>query len=671
MNARTLLMCGMAILCGGCAQLGRFNHQAERFDEYRILRYETPGFDRLDLQEKQLIYYLYEAALSGRDIIYDQKYRYNLPIRRTLEQIIRAYPGDRDTPEFEALHDYAKKVWFANGIHHHYAYDKFVPGFDFDTFARFVKATPGPFPTRPGQSLDAFLNELKPIMFDPTVDAKLVNKSKGADLIADSAVNFYVNLNQHEVESYYAAIRNPDDPHPISYGLNSQLVKRGAIAERVWRVGGMYTEAIEKIVYWLEKASKVAENDAQRTTLQKLIRFYRTGDLRDWDAYNIAWVKDTHSDVDAINGFIEVYNDPLGYRGSFESVVSVRDPIATQRIATIAANAQWFEDHSPLMEAHKKKSVQGITGSVINVVVESGDSSPSTPIGINLPNANWIRTQYGSKSVNLANIVNAYNAVRGKALAEFAWDDREIARAKKYAELADTLHTDMHEVIGHASGQINPGVGTPKETLKNYASTLEEGRADLVALYYLMDKKLVDLGLMDSLEVGRAAYDGYIRNGLLVQLRRIKPGKDLEEDHMRNRQLIAKWVMQKGAADNVIERRTRDGKTYFVINDYDKLRTLFGRLLREIQRIKSEGDYAAGRDLVETYGVKVDPKLHQEVLERFAKLDVPPYSGFINPVLTPVYDGRDLVDVKISYPDDFTEQMMYYADHYAFLPAWN
>jgi len=671
MKAKMLVLLA-AVVCAGCAEFGGgFKHEAERFDDFRILRYQTPGFAQLSLEKKKLLYYLYEAALSGREIIYDQKYRYNLPIKRTLEQIIREYPGDRDTPEFAALHDYAKNIWFANGIHHHYAYDKFEPGFDFEAFAKYVKATPGPFPTRDGQSIDDFLAELRPIMFDPTVDAKLVNKSDGADLIADSATNFYVGLNQADVESYYADMIDPNDPRPVSYGLNSQLVKEGTTYERTWKLGGMYTEAIEKIVYWLSKAAAVAENDAQRDALENLIRYYRTGDLTDWDDYNIAWVNDTNSDVDVINGFIEVYNDPMGYRGSFESVVSVRDPIASRRIAKIAENAQWFEDHSPLIDEHKKKDVTGISATVINVVVESGDASPSTPIGINLPNANWIRKEHGSKSVNLANIVNAYNAVGGASLAEFTWDDAEIARARKHGEHADNLHTDMHEVIGHASGQINPGVSTPKETLKNYSSTMEEGRADLVALYYLMDPKLVELGLMESLDVGRAGYDDYIRNGLMLQLRRIKPGKDLEEDHMRNRQLIAKWAYEKGRPDNVIERRERNGKTYFVITDYEKLRDLFGQLLREFQRIKSEGDFDAAKNLVETYGVKVDHQLHQQVLDRYAKLDVPPYAGFINPVLTPMYKGRDIVDVKISYPDDFTEQMMDYADRYGFLPAWN
>lgn len=650
-----------------------FKWEAERFADLRVLRYQVPGFEELKLEEKKLIYCLYEAALCGREIIYDQKYRYNLPIKRMLETIYRQYDGDRHTPAFSAMETYLKRIWFSNGIHHHYSGDKFDPGFTAGDLAGWVAACKGPWPTRDGQTMESLLAELAGPMFDPSVDKKLVNKSRGADLVRDSAVNFYdPDITQAEVENFYASRIDPKDPRPISWGLNSKLMRTGAgLAERTWKVGGMYSPAIEKVVTWLKRATTHAENAAQKEALSRLITFYRTGSLKDWDAYNIAWVKDTESDVDTINGFIEVYNDPMGYRGSWESVVEVKDPIATRRIDTIAKNAQWFEDHSPLIESHKKPHVKGITGRVINVVVEGGDSSPSTPIGINLPNANWIRTEHGSKSVNLANIVAAYNHVGGGSLSEFAWDQAEIDRARKYGELADTLHTDMHEVIGHASGRINPGVGTPKETLKNYASTLEEGRADLVALYYLMDPKLVDLGLMPNLDVGKASYDGYIRNGLMLQLRRIKPGDEIEEDHMRNRQLVAKWVMEKGAADNVIERRTRDGKTFFVINDYQKLRKLFGDLLREIQRIKSEGDFAAGQHLVETYGVHVDRALHKEVLERFAKLDIPAYSGFINPKLSLVRKDGEIVDVKISYPTSFAAQMMEYAAKYSFLPAWN
>ncbi len=649
-----------------------FRHEAERFGDLRVLRYQVPGFAELDLQKKKLLYYLYEAALAGREIIYDQKYGYNLTIKRTLEEIVRRYPGDRTTDDFGKLLVYVKRVWFSNGIHHHYSNEKFVPEISFDVFAGYVRGTPGSFPVREGQSPDDLLAELRPVMFDPEVDAKLVNKAKGEDLVATSAVNFYVGVNQKDVEAFYAARRKANDPTPISYGLNAQLVGTvGHVAERVWKVGGMYGEALTEVVSWLEQAVGVAENDAQRDALRKLVKYYRSGDLVDWDVYNIAWVKDIDSDIDVISGFVEVYNDPLGYRGSFESVVSVRDPVATKRIAALAEDAQWFEDHAPLVSSHRKKEVKGISAKVINVVVESGDSSPASPIGINLPNADWIRKQHGSKSVNLANIVTAYNQVKGAALSEFAWDEDEIARSREHGELADNLHTDMHEVLGHASGQINPGVGTPKQTLKNYASTLEEARADLFALYYMLDEKLVDMGLMSSLEVGRAGYDMYIRNGLISQLRRVKPGADIEEDHMRNRQLVAAWVYEKGKVDNVIEKRTRDGKTFFVVRDYQRLRVLFGDLLREIQRIKSEGDFEGGEHLVETYGVKVDPDLHREVLARYEKLDVPAFSGFINPVLTPVEKDGEIVDVRISYPDDFTKQMLDYAERYAFLPAWN
>ena len=658
-----------------------FQVEAERFADLRLLRYRAPGFDELDLETKKLLYYLYEAALSGRDIIYDQRYRYNLAIRRTLEKVIRDYPGDRDTDDFKALVLYAKRVWFSNGIHHHYGNDKFVPGFSFEAFARYVHETPGEFPTREGQSLDDFLAELRPVMFDPAVDAKLVDKRGGIDVVDASAVNFYAGVTQAEVEAFYAAKRVAAEAGiaaeaapttPVSHGLNSQLVRGadGAPTERVWKVGGMYTDAIERVVFWLEQAVTVAENDAQREALQKLIAYYQSGDLEDWDEYNVAWVADTDSRVDTINGFIEVYNDPMGLRGSYEAVVSFRDDVATRRIEALAREAQWFEDQSPIMEEHKKPDVVGIQGRVITVVVEAGDTSPATPIGINLPNADWIRAQHGSKSVSLGNIVAASNAVAGQAEQEFAWDAAEVARGREFGELLDDLRVDMHEVIGHASGRLNPGVGTAAQTLKNYASTLEEARADLVALYYMLDPKLVEIGVMPSVDAGRIGYDRFIRVGLMQQLWRIEPGADIEEDHMRNRQLIAAWAYEQGRADNVIERHARDGKTYFVVNDYAALREIFGRQLRELQRIKSEGDFAAIRDLVETYGVKVDPALHEEVRARYSALDIPPYSGFINPRLVPVEQGGEIVDVQIEYPADFSGQMLEYADKYSFLPTW-
>lgn len=649
-----------------------FRVEADRFADVRILRYRAPSFQTLDPRSKELLYYLYEAALSGRDIIYDQKYRYNLAIRRTLEPIYEHWPGDRTTPEFRALEVYLKRIWFANGIHHHYAHDKFDPGFDRPAFERFVRETTGDFPVRAGQSVDELVAELAPVMFDASIDAKLVTKSGTADVLEASAVNFYgANVRQSEALELYAARKQPHDPTPVSLGLNSQLVERdGELRERVWKVGGLYTEALERVVYWLERAVAVAENDAQRMALEKLVQYYRSGSLEDWDAYNVAWVADTDSLVDTINGFIEVYNDPLGMRGSFEAVVSFRDPDATRRIEAIAREAQWFEDHSPILDRHKKENVTGITGKVITVVVESGDAAPATPVGINLPNADWIRARHGSKSVSLGNIAAAYDAVRGEAEREFAWNEAEIERAERHGELVAALHTDMHEVIGHASGQLEPGVGSLHETLKTYGSTLEEARADLVALYYAVDPKLVELGLLPSVEAGYVEYDRYIRNGLMQQLNRVVLGKDIEEDHMRNRQLVAAWAYELGRADDVIERRDRDGKTYFVVNDYQKLREIFGEQLRELQRIKSTGDHGAIAALVEKYGVKVDRALHAEVLERYAKLDIPPYAGFIQPRLVPVEENGRIVDVRIEYPEDFAAQMLEYAERYSLLPTW-
>lgn len=652
-----------------------FQYQTEQFADLRILRYQIPGFEELSLQQKKLAYYLYQAALSGRDIIWDQHYKHNLYIRRTLEAIVNHYSGDRNSEDFQKFMVYTKRVWFSNGIHHHYSTIKFLPEFSPEYFAHLVKNSPNAdFPLQAGETIDDLITKLTPILFDPEVDAKRVNLDPRVDMVVSSANNFYEGVTQKEVEAYYKRIIDPKDPHPISYGLNSKMMKEnGKVVERVWKVGGMYSQAIEKIVYWLEKASQVAENDQQKKALDLLIQYYKTGDLRTFDEYNIAWVQDTASVIDVINGFIEVYGDPLGYRGSFESVVSFKDMEATKRIAAISANAQWFEDHSPLMEAHKKKNVKGVSAKVITVVVESGDASPSTPIGINLPNANWIRAEFGSKSVSLGNIIHSYNeSSKGSGVLEEFWFSQEdIQLAKKYGPLASDLHTDMHEVIGHASGKLEPGVGTPKETLKNYSSTLEEARADLVALYFIMDPKLVEIGVMPSLDVGKVAYNRYIMNGLMLQLRRLQPGENLEEAHMRNRQLIAKWVYEKGKPDNVIEKVVKDGKTYFVINDYQKLRELFGELLREIQRIKSQGDYRAGMELVENYGVKVDSDLHKEVLKRYAKLKIAPYAGFINPRLVPVMEGDQIVDVKVEYPDDFTEQMLEYARDYSFLPTYN
>ncbi|MCX7874942.1 MAG: dihydrofolate reductase [Melioribacteraceae bacterium] len=652
-----------------------FKFYTESFADLRIQRYYVPGFDELTLQQKELVYYLYEAALSGRDIIYDQNYKHNLYVRRSLEAIVNSYSGDRTTQDFQNFMIYVKRVWFSNGIHHHYSNKKIIPDFSKEYLKQLiVNSDEYQFPIQTGETLDQLIDKLSKIIFDPNYDAIKVNQSDGVDLIKTSAINFYENVTQKEVEDYYKKIVDPNDPHPISYGLNSKMLKKdGQIIERQWTINRMYAPAIQKIVYWLEKAVTVSENEQQKKALQLLVEYYKTGDLKKWDEYNIEWVKDTSSVVDVINGFIETYNDPLSYRATFESVVSIKDKEATKRIEAISNNAQWFEDNSPLMQEHKKKNVKGVSAKVITAVVESGDCSPSTPIGINLPNSNWIRKEHGSKSVNIGNIVYSYNkfAETSGVLQEFAYSDEEIERDKKYGTLADDLHTDMHEVIGHASGQINKGVAEPHQTLKNYYSTLEEARADLVALYYLMDKKLIDIGVMPSLEVGKAAYCDYIRNGLMVQLARVKLGENIEEAHMRNRQLVSKWVFEKGKNENVIEKKIKDGKTYFVVNDFDKLRKLFGELLREIQRIKSEGDYNAGKNLVETYGVKVDKDLHKEVLERYSKLKIAPYAGFIQPKLIPVKQGEKIIDVKIEYPEDFTKQMLEYAKNYSLLNTYN
>ena len=651
-----------------------FIYAADRFADIRILRYQVSGFEDLSSQQKELLYYLSQAALSGRDIMYDQNYKHNLRIRRTLEEILKNYVGPRDTENFAHLTTYAKQVWFANGMHHHYSGLKFTPLFDEEYFNEVVSsaAPKSNFPLREGQSIEQLIAELTPILFDPNLDPKKVNTADGVDKVATSAVNFYEGVTEQEVIDFYAVKSANDDSTPISHGLNSKLVKvDGEIFERVWHVGGMYSEALKQVVYWLERAIGVAENDKQRTTFELLVKYYRSGDLEDFDAYNIAWVEDTGSAIDVINGFIEVYNDPLGYRGSFESVVSFRDAEATLRISAIGERAQWFEDNSPIQNEHKKADVTGIDGKVITVVMESGDASPATPIGINLPNSSWIRAEHGSKSVSLGNIVSAYNSSPSKTLEEFAFTAEEISRSRMHSEQASDLHTDMHEVIGHASGQINEGVGTTRETLRQYASTLEEARADLVALYYILDPMLIEIGVMDSLDVGRSEYDAYIRGGAMLQLYRLKPGEIVEEAHMRNRQLVALWSYEQGLEENVIERVVRDGKTFFVVNDYKKLRVIFGRLLQEIQRIKSEGDFGAARDLVENYGTQVDEELHAEVLERYATLNVAPYSGFVNPRIAADDENGMISNVRIEYPNDFMSQMLEYAANYSFLPNEN
>ena len=654
-----------------------FRYQTEQFADLRILRYQVPGFETLNLDQKKLLYYLYQAALCGRDIIWDQNYRHNLYIRRTLESIFQTYQGERTGPNWEEFMVYTKRVWFSNGIHHHYSTLKILPEFSKEYFVKLVRDSDAEnLPLQEGETADHLIRKLIPILFDPNVGSKRVNLDPKVDQVKDSAANYYAeDLTQKEVESYYTSIIDSKDPRPISHGLNSKLIKEnGKLQEKVWKLGGMYTEAIEQIVSWLKRAVQVAETPEQEAALEKLIEYYHTGSLKQFDEYNILWVQDTASRVDVINGFIEVYGDARGYKGAFESVVSFRDMEATKRIDALGKNAQWFEDHSPLLSHHRKSKVTGISAKVITVVAESGDASPATPIGINLPNANWIRKEHGSKSVNLGNIVDAYHEADrfSGVLEEFAYSEEERKLGRKYGTLASNLHTDLHEVIGHASGQIEPGVGTPKETLKSYASTLEEARADLVALYYLLDQKLVDIGVMPSLEVGRAACQGYIRNGLLVQLARLRPAEDLEEAHMRNRQMICKWVYERGKAEKVIERKMGEGKTYFVVSDYKKLRKLFGLLLREVQRIKSAGDYEAGEKLVEEFGVRVDRDLHREVLDRYAKLKRAPYSGFINPRLVPVTNQTgNIIDVRVEYPDDFAQQMMEYTENYSFLPTYN
>lgn len=645
--------------------LKNITFESEKFADIEVLHYDIPGWDKLTLKEKKLVYYLAQAGYSGRDIYWDQNYRFNLKIRAALENIYTTYNGDKTSDEWKAFEVYLKRVWFSNGIHHHYSNDKIKPNFSQNYFQQLLAETK--------TSLDGSIVEL---LFND-VDAKKVNLDESKDFVAGSAVNFYgQNITTAEVHNFYAQMTSKDSLRPISYGLNSKLIKneQGKLVEKVWKSGGMYGSAIDKIIYWLEKAVEVAENQAQADALKLLIEYYKTGDLKIWDQYNIAWLNATEGNIDYINGFIEVYNDPLGQKATYESMVQIKDFDMSEKMAILSKYAQWFEDNSPLIEEHKKKNVVGISYNTVIVAAESGDTSPATPIGVNLPNADWIRAEHGSKSISLGNIIDAYNKSGGtERLKEFAFDDEEVELALRYSELADKLHTALHEVIGHASGQINPGIGTPKETLKTYASTLEEGRADLVALYYLYNPKLQELGLVDDWKnLGKAAYNDYIRNGLMTQLVRIEPGKNIEDAHMRNRQWVSAWVYEMGKEDNVIEKIVKDGKTYFKINDYDKLHQLFGDLLRETQRIKSEGDYEAGKMLVETYGVKVDPEIHKEVLERNKKFNIAPYRGFVNPVLYPVTDKQgEIVDIIITYPRSFAEQMLYYSKNYNFLPLEN
>lgn len=651
-----------------------FKVQAQSFADLQLLRYQVPGFNQLNLQQKQLSYYLYEAALAGRDIFYDQKSKYGIMLRKTLEAMYGSYTGDKTTDDWKKFETYCGRFWFSNGNHHHYSNDKFFPECSSDYFIKVAKASDSSlFPKNPGESMDAFLTRIKPIIYDPKIEPKLVNLSPNVDNVKTSSVNFYENVTQKEVDTFYSKFDSKGNQP--QWGLNSKVEKdsAGNVVEKVWKSGGMYGAAIDKIIGWLEKAITVAEDNEQKTALQLLVQFYKTGNLHTWDDYNIAWVNDIKSRIDVVNGFIEVYFDPLGRKGSWESVVSMKDLQATKIINAIAAQAQWFEDHSPILPENKKKNVKGIIAKAITVIAEGGSATPSTPIGINLPNNEWIRKEHGSKSVALSNIVHSYNVASATSgmLDEFALNDSVKNRIRKYGDLAEDLHTDMHEAIGHASGQINPGVETTDKTLKTYASALEEARADLVGLYYIMDPKLIEIGVMPSLEVGKAEYDSYMMNGLMTQLVRLKPGANLEEAHMRNRQLNAMWAYEHGKKDNVVEFVKKNGKTYVKINDYNKLRDLFGQLLKEIQRIKSEGDYSAGKNLIETYGVKVNHALHKEVLERYKKLNIKPYKGFIQPELVPVMDGDTITDVKIVYPTNFFDQMMEYGKKYSFLPVNN
>ncbi len=667
-----------------------FQYLTEQFADLKMIRYKVPGFENLNLKQKKLIYYLAQASLSGRDIIFDQNYRHNLRVRRTLETIVANYPGNRDSEDFTAFMEYTKRVWFSGGIHHHYASKKMVPNFSSEYFINeLMDKTPSSqeysFPLLEDEDKMDLARSLDQIIFNPNIDSKRVNRDAGVDIILASANNYYgQSVNINDVNNFYPKGR---DKAP-EYGLNSKLNKdeNGNLYEQTYKIDGMYSDAIKQIVYWIKKAKTVAENEAQAKSFDLLIEYYTTGDINKWDEYCVQWVQ-TLTDIDWINGFVEVYGDAAGRKGAYESIVQIKDLEASKTTEVINEYVQWFEDNSSIMNEHKKENVIGVSYKVVTVAMESGDASPSSPIGVNLPNNNWIRTDKGSKSVSLGNLIAAYSgaATGSDFLKEFCSTEEEIQRAKKYGDKADKLGTLLHEVVGHASGQINDGVGTPKETLKNYKSTLEEARADLVALYYIMNPKLVEIGLMESLECGKAEYDSYIRNGLMLQLRRIELGQNIEQDHMRNRQLVSSWAYEKGLKDNVIEKKIKSiptlsdsgdtlalKKTFFVVNDYKKLQNIFGQLLREIQRITSEGDFDAGQALVEQYGVKVDTDIHAEVLNRSKQFDSAPYGGFINPKYSLLKnDNNEIIDVLIEYPDDFTSQMMNYARKYSFLPHIN
>lgn len=674
------LMCALAVLtmlaaCGTKQENTNVSvdynfYNVEQFADLQILRYKVTDFEKLTLSQKKLVYYLTEAALWGRDIYFDQNGKYNLTISRTLEAVYTDWKGDRESADFKAMELYLKRVWFSSGIHHHYGSEKFVPGFAENFFREAVKSVDAAkLPLKEGQTVEQLLDVICPVMFDPSIMKMRTNQADGEDLILTSAANFYEGVTQQEAEDFYNKMKDPKDEAPISYGLNSKLVKRdGKIGEEVYKVGGLYSAAIEKIIYWLEKAEEVAETPEQLEVIKKLIEFYQTGDLKTFDDYTIAWVKDLNSQVDFVNGFTETYTDPLGMKGSWEALVNFKDMQATKRTETISSNAQWFEDNSPVDARFKKENVKGVTAKVITAAILAGDLYPATAIGINLPNSNWVRAQHGSKSVTIGNVTDAYNkAAHGNGFnEEFVLGEAELDLINKYADTTDELHTDLHECLGHASCKLLPGVDP--DALKAYGSTIEEGRADLFGLYYVANQKLVDLGLTPNLDAYKAQYYTYMMNGLMTQLVRIEPGKNIEEAHMRNRSFIAHWAFEHGQKDKVVELVKRDGKTYVQINDYEKLRDLFGELLAEVQRIKSEGDFEAARQLVENYGVKVDPVLHQEVLERYAKLNLAPYKGFLNPKYDTVKDADgNIIDVVVSYGETYPEQMLRYSRDYSAL----
>ena len=676
-----MMIIAYTLSCSGTGQpedkkeQGDFKFLTEQFADAKILRYQVPGFDTLSLSQKKLIYYLSQAALCGRDIIYDQNYKHNLLIRKTMEVVYADFKGNRDSEDFKEFVVYLKRIWFCNGIHHHYSTDKFFPGFSKEYFATLLReTTPGLLPLNDGQGMDDFIAEMTLLVFSPDVAPKRVSLDPEKDLVLASASNFYDGVNQQEAEHFYVAMKQQTKKSErdtlVSFGLNSKLVREnGKITEKVYKLGGLYTQAIEQIIFWLEKALPLTETPEQHASVEKLIAYYKSGSLVTWDDYNIAWVRDLHSLVDFVNGFIEVYGDPLAMKGSWESIVNFKDIEGTKRAQILSENAQFFEDNSPVSPEFRKKVVKGVSAKVITVAQLGGECHPTTPIGINLPNANWIRKEYGSKSVTIDNITYAYDqaSLGNGFLEEFAFSDEEINRARQYGHLAGNLTTDLHECLGHGSGQLNPGVGA--DALKNYHSTIEEARADLFALYYIMDPALVNFGLVENFEVAKAEYDSFIRNGLMTQLVRIEPGKTIEESHMRDRALIAQWIFNHSKDKNIIEKISRNGKNYFRINDYDNLRWQFGELLKTIQRITSEGDYKAAKELVETYAVQVDPALHKEVLARYAKLNIAPYTGFINPEYSLVLSGDTISDVQISYPDDFARQMVHYSTNYSFLPV--